>query len=112
MKESVGCIITNKNHILACIPFGRKGLDIPKGMIEANESYPQTMVREVWEETNITLNYLCYWEDFEFCGTFKYTKEKDLTLYHLEDDIDISKCRCNSYFDYNGKQVAEVVGYV
>lgn len=109
--ESVGCIITHNQNILACVPFGKRGLDIPKGMIETNESRPQAMAREVWEETGIRLNYLCYPEAFEFCGTFDYTKEKILSIYKTYCNVDITKCCCNSYFPYNGRQVAEVIGY-
>lgn len=111
MKESVGLLIINDNKIFSCVPFRNRGLDIPKGLVEENESRPQTMMREVWEETGISLNYLCYQEDYEFCGTFKYTREKNLTLYKTHMDFDITKCKCNSYFDLNGKQVPEVVGY-
>lgn len=111
MKESVGLLIVHDNKILACKPFGNKGLDIPKGLIELNESRPQCMVREVWEETGISVNYLDYWEEFEVCGEFQYLKDKILFLYKVEMNIDISKCKCNSYFDFKGKQVPEVVGY-
>ena len=111
MKESVGLVIINDNKILACIPFSNKGYDIPKGLTEKNESRPQCMVREVWEETGISLNYLCYQEDYEFLGTFKYTREKILSLYKTHMNVDISRLKCNSYFDYKGKQVPEVIGY-
>lgn len=107
MKESVGLVIINNNKIFACKPFGKTLYDLPKGVREKDEAQLATMLREVWEETDVSF----YQKEFEFCGTFKYTREKNLSLYKIHMDIDLSKCKCNSTFDYNGKQVPEVVGY-
>ena len=107
MKESVGLLIINDNKIFACKPFGKILYDLPKGIREEGEAQLATMLREVWEETDISF----YKKEFEFCGTFKYTNEKNLSLYKIYMNVDLSRCKCNSYFDYNGKQVPEVVGY-
>lgn len=110
MLESVGVLIINDDSILACKPFGRDLYDLPKGIREFGESRLDTMLRELREETGIVINH----EDIdklEFCGTFKYIKGKNLSLYKFYTNFDINKCRCDSQFELDGNMVPEIVGY-
>lgn len=105
---SCGVIVHYDNYILGCVPFGQKnGLDIPKGQSEQIETGLQTAVRELYEETGIRASR----RDLKDLGTFKYLPGKDLNLFSYKYNFDISKCKCSSYFDYNGKSVPEIVGY-
>ena len=87
-------------------PRSRGNWDIPKGHMETGEYPLETAIRELQEETG--LEYNPNWET-EYLGEFKYTISKDLILYHIKcpDPIDVHKCKCNSYFDMNGRMVPE-----
>ena len=108
---SCGVLLINKGSILACVPtttFGLpSGFDIPKGCIEEDEFPSECALRELKEETGIKLRGC----DMETLGEFRYRRDKDLTLFVSTVPVDITKCDCTSYFELNGKQVPEVVGY-
>ena len=55
-KISAGTIIKLNNSILLGHSTNNAHWDIPKGMIEHNESPIDTAIRETFEETNIQLN--------------------------------------------------------
>ena len=105
---SCGIVIINNNKILACVPFQRGQLDIPKGQQENGEKDIETAIRETKEETGLSFSE----SDLIDCGTFKYLKNKDLHLYKTFKTIDIKSCRCTSFFDYKGHSVPEVTGYI
>ena len=116
MKEiSSGFVILNKNNpdmILACQAFGHKfkeeNCDVPKGHVEENESHLNAAKRELKEETGIVLTN----EKIHDCGLFQYLPYKDLHLYLVEADVDVTKLSCNSMFTNRfGKEVPEIIGY-
>lgn len=116
MKEiSSGFVILNKknpNMILACQAFGHKfkeeNCDVPKGHVEENESHLDAAKRELKEETGIVITN----EKIHDCGLFQYLPYKDLHLYLVEVDVDITKLSCNSLFTNRfGKEVPEIIGY-
>lgn len=105
---SAGVLVYFNNHLLACVPFGKKnGYDIPKGHVEDNETFERAAIRELYEETGIKV----LRGDMKELGQFKYTSSKDLFLFSYEFDFNPAKCKCISLFDFHGKAVPEVIGY-
>ena len=108
-----GVIITNGKLILGCRPFGKKRdknfLDIPKGIIEENETALDACIRETKEEVNIDINK----NILKDLGEFEYLEEKNLHLFlyklHTEHLPNTGSMRCNSYFEMNGKKLPEMI---
>lgn len=116
MKEiSCGFIILNKNdesQILACQAYGRSfkeyNCDIPKGHVENGETHLEAAIRELYEETGFRITD----QKIHDCGIFQYIAKKDLHVYLIVEDIDISTLKCNSMFENKfGKSVPEVIKY-
>lgn len=110
MKVSCGIIVENfNNEILGCHPFGRKDglLDIPKGGNEKNESYLETAIRELYEETGLILS----GNLLEDCGLFDYNSEKKLYIFKTKINYKLSKLKCESFFELDGKMVPEMIGF-
>ncbi len=64
--------------------------------------------RELKEETGIVLTN----EKIHDCGLFQYLPYKDLHLYLVEANVDVTKLSCNSLFTNRfGKEVPEIIGY-
>lgn len=113
-KVSAGLILTDGNYILGCkVGYGNR-FDIPKGIIDENETPIQACVREVKEETGLDINT----NDLKNHGKFDYLKgkfAKDLYLFELDVDElpNIDKMRCDSFYTdkRTGKRLPEVVGY-
>jgi predicted NUDIX family NTP pyrophosphohydrolase len=111
-----------KQVILAEHPTGRKWhnddgtpstgvFSLPKGLVEEGEDPVETAIREIKEETDIDLEL----KRLHYLGKYKYIKYKDLEMFFYpikEDEIDIKKCKCNSFFDGpKGKKLPEVNGF-
>lgn len=108
MIQSAGVIIYNKTHILGCVPFGRKNmLDIPKGQLKVNEYPDDAVIRETHEETGIKLHQ----KQLKYLGKFPYTKEKELFIFSTFELFNINKLYCSSTFEFNNKQVPEMIAY-
>lgn len=108
MIYSAGVIIHNGESILGCVPFGRKNLlDIPKGQLKENEEPINAAIRETKEETGIALSR----SNLKYLGLYDYIKNKKLHLFSAFDNFDLNQLYCSSTFDYNGKQVPEMIGY-
>lgn len=111
MKKQISCGIIFQdidNNILIVRPTNSYYYQIPKGIMDNNESYWNAAKRESYEETGIDLkNYDII--NSEILGQFKYLKHKDLylfrlTLYNLPD---IKELHCKSIFYNKIKKVKE-----
>lgn len=108
--NSAGVIITNGIDILLCHSTNNKHWDIPKGKIDQDESNLTAALRELKEETSITLEPSAV----SFLGKFDYTKKKNLFLWlHLTNIFpDISTLDCITTFtDKNGRYKKEIDAY-
>ena len=106
-------IINNEGKVLGCIPSGKEKMncnfcDIPKGRIEIGESPIEAAIRETFEETGIDLTNV----KLTNLGQYPYLKNKDLHLFRCNLNVDIQKLKCTSYFEFNGKQIPEIVNYI
>ena len=103
-------IINSNNEILGCHGFGKPkdyGYDFPKGLVNQGESDIDAAKRECLEETDYQVK-----GDLIDYGVHPHNKEKEIHLFVLHtDDVDITKLKCNSYFERDGKQYPEVDGY-
>lgn len=112
---SCGFVILNKQdttQILACQAYGRSykfgNCDIPKGHVEGTETHLETALRELKEETGFVVTD----EKIHDCGLFQYLKTKDLHVFLIEADVDLTKLKCNSYFEnQQGVSVPEVIKF-
>ena len=105
---SCGFIIVNNDKLLACHATGhpyKNGWDISKGHIEDGETPLERACRELKEETGIDASRLTNIRDL---GKWEYTKSKDLYLFVANYDVDLSKCKCTSYFEQRGRQIPEM----
>ena len=111
---SVGTIMTDGDHILACQPYARratpKNYDLPKGHWEEGEDLRETAVREMMEETGFLITHPDSLIDL---GRFSYIPTKDLHIffYALDALPEPDTLICDSYFEHKGVEVPEVVGY-
>jgi predicted NUDIX family NTP pyrophosphohydrolase len=125
-KQISACVIIINpvtQEILAEHPTGRpwfkKGtkepehgvFSLPKGIIEDNEDPVEAAIREIKEETDIDLDV----KRLHYLKKYNYIKYKDLEMFVYpikENEIDIKKCKCTSFFDGpGGKKLPEVNGY-
>lgn len=120
LKNSCGVIIINTDgKVLICKPTGNENYSFPKGMSEDGETFFQTAIREVYEETNLYLyngekpiidNGVLIegiFSDNYFSINNKY-KNIHLYTFHSFVQIDNSMIKCNSYFqDKNGNNLPE-----
>jgi len=124
MKKKIATrvIIHNpiKNSVLACHPTGRKwksrdgGIatgvyNIPGGEIDEGEDKLECIIREAKEETDLDLKK----SNLKYLGFYKYSEYKDLHFYYYPiEDLEISKLKCESYFEnQDGKMLPEINGY-
>ena len=100
MKTSCGIIIVNEyNEIFMGHSTGNKFYDIPKGMLEDNESPLDCAIRECDEETSVKLNP----SELNEIGLLPYNKEKNLHLFlafKKKDSLDINSLICTSMFEH------------
>ena len=113
---SAGVLIVHKNTILACLPYGRKKvnkncLDLPKGKVEIGETFEDAAVREVLEETGLSVDK----NKLQYFGLFEYKPNKDLALYRydISSSVDIKTLSCSTKFfnSKTGQDVLEHIGY-
>lgn len=114
MKTSCGVIIVNeKKEILMGHVTGQKFHDIPKGLLEENESELVCAIRECEEETALVLDA----DKLTELGLFKYNKEKNLHLFVYptpKESINMTSLSCKSLFEhfYTKKLVPEVDAFL
>jgi predicted NUDIX family NTP pyrophosphohydrolase len=106
MLTTCGVLITDGTNYLICHPTGSKWWDLPKGQQDPGESYAETAVREMREETGITATE----DQLEFIGVFKYRPKKDLALFKMkvENMPDVTSLRCESKFQKGFEYIAEM----
>jgi len=106
-----GCLLFFEDKFLIVKPFGPSKTvywSLPKGLLEEGETEQETMIRELFEETNIRITK----DDVVFdLGINPYLKNKDIHLFVARIDSLPEKLKCNSFFEMNGKQVPEVVKF-
>jgi len=109
-KLSCGGLIFYGEKMLICRPSWDSGIwNLPKGVKEENETELETAIREIKEETNISIN-----KDIDVItviGRLPYNKKKDLFLFHIKLKEFPRGLKCNSFFERNGKQIPEMVDY-
>lgn len=110
MKTSCGIIITNEfEEIFVGHSTGNKFYDIPKGLLEENETPLNCAIRECKEETSLEFNS----NKIREIGLLPYNKEKNLHLFFVQvqkESIILENLVCNSFFEhyYTKKILPEV----
>lgn len=109
-KITAAVVLINAiGSILGCHGTGKpkdQGFDFPKGLVEENETDIEAALRELREETDITL---CK-DDLIDCGIHPHNKEKNIHifLFKINEFPDVKYLKCKSYFELNGKNIPEV----
>jgi 8-oxo-dGTP pyrophosphatase MutT (NUDIX family) len=93
---SSGVIYTDGTLILLGHATGTKHWDIPKGKVDPGENVKDAAIRELQEETGLSVNI----EHLIDLGQFKYRKEKDLYIwkYVINPLPPIESIICSSKF--------------
>lgn len=106
METTCGIFVINNNkQLLVVHPTNAswKSWSIPKGLWEEGESYDETAIREVYEETNIALDI----GELRFVGELKYPKRSKMLhafYYQLETDGSEYDLKCESTFIHKQTQ--------
>lgn len=79
---------------------------VGKGHIASGEDKRTTAVREVWEESGITVHE----NDLRFIGKAPYTGG-EINFYSCNLETEPKELICNSFFEQNGKTYPEFVEY-
>jgi len=103
---SCGVIITDGKNILLGHSTGNKHWDIPKGQMDAGESYREAALRELHEETGIFLTD----DDVVEIGVMDYTLRKNLYLCYYKTPTlpDIDTIVCTSMCEVKGRVFPEL----
>lgn len=113
MKDlSCGVIVTDGLRLLAIVPWGkRNSLDLPKGHLNPGEMPRDCAVRELEEETSLSIKPAL----LKDLGRFEYTSYKDLHLFLYRtsfENFDVTKLQCKSTFTNSfGKEVPEATAF-
>ena len=106
ITTTCGILITNGIDLLICHPTNGRYWDIPKGRQDPDESYADTAIRELREETGISIK-----EDtLTYLGVHEYKPTKQLALFEHRIDVmpDPLLCHCDSKFAHDGEMHAEM----
>ena len=108
-KTTCGVLITDGSRFLVCHPTNSKWWDIPKGQQDPGESYADTAIRELYEETSIVTTE----DQLEYIGHFAYRPNKNLALFWLKVDVmpDPTTLRCKSKFEVGTNSFPEMDGF-
>ena len=99
-ERTVSCgviLLDSKGRMLLAHATDTTHWDIPKGQGEEGEAPIDAALRELREETGISLAP----ERLEDLGRFPYRRDKDLHLFAArvgDDEVDLAKCVCTSTF--------------
>lgn len=116
MKKSSGILVYKKDNnivkVLLCHPGGPywenthlHSWGIPKGELDKNEKVKEAAVREFKEETNLEIKKV-----LNFLYTKKVSNNKLVTIFYVEDDLDLSNCKSNTFlleWPKNSKEIKE-----
>ena len=105
-KVTCGIIIKTNGKFLLGHSTGNKHWDIPKGLMDKNETYKQTALRETREETGLDLSN----ETLKEVGLFKLNSAKDIYLFEVEVKcVNLKKLHCDSMVELpNRKPFPEI----
>lgn len=104
-----GVLITDGTNLLICHPTYNVTWNLPKGRQDPGETFAETAVRELAEETGIELAI----DQIEFLGEYPYKTNKPIVLFKhtVEQMPDIATLHCPSMFDYRGVPTPEMDNY-
>ena len=104
-STSCGVIVTDGKRLLLGHATGSPRWDIPKGMAEAGESFAAAAVRELQEETGLTVAEA----ELRPLGVHPYRRGKDLALFCWPSPElpDPKQLTCSSHFPLSGRMVPE-----
>jgi 8-oxo-dGTP pyrophosphatase MutT (NUDIX family) len=107
MELTIGIFLFNaEKKLLICYPTGGGPCSIPKGLIDNNETELECGLRELYEETNITLS-----KDLDYIelDIKKYKgRNKQIKAFVHNSEHMFTNLQCNSYFELNDKQFKEI----
>lgn len=106
-KITCVALIIQDNKVLMCHSTGNSHWDLPKGLMDDNETTIEAAKRELLEETGFNVNV----SELNFLFQSKYSKEKDIALflYRGKQSFDVKNAKCNSFFiNHYGKELPEV----
>lgn len=113
-KSRVAVIITDGKYVLTGqTPQSAKTngkFDLLKGHAKIDEDLKEAACREVKEECGLNLSE----SDLEqISGPIKYLSGTTITffVYHLEELPSVKLLKCNSFYEYNGKQYPEIAAF-
>lgn len=113
-------LIDKDGSILGCHGTGKpkdSGYDFPKGCVDDGETHFEAALRELHEETNLTLDKLVdngfiASDHITDLGVYRHNSTKNIHIYVCPvKNIPFDELSCNSFFERNGKQYPEVDGY-
>ena len=104
-STSCGVIITDGKRLLLGHATGSPRWDIPKGMAEPGESFAAAAVRELQEETGLSVAET----ELRPLGVHAYRRGKDLALFCWPSPAlpDPKQLTCTSHFPLGGRMVPE-----
>lgn len=98
-KISCGILIYNgNNELFLCHSTGNSFWDVPKGLNDEGESFIETAIRELKEETGFIVTK----EELKDLGEFKYNSSKNLYLFEYigKKSFNEKDSVCTSYFEH------------
>jgi putative (di)nucleoside polyphosphate hydrolase len=109
MSTTCGVLITNGTDYLICHPTNGRWWDIPKGQQDPGETYAETAVRELTEETGLVIAI----DQLEDLGVHDYRPKKRLALFKITMSVmpDPTVMICKSKFKSGMNYIPEMDGY-